>query len=129
MENKKYEAFFKDEGYAIQGAVFEVYRTLGCGFLEAVYQESLELEMAARHIPFVAQQELQLEYKGKTLRQTYKPDFICYGSIIVELKTCSCLASEHVAQVLNYMKATNLERGMLVNFGHCPLVEIRRLRR
>ena len=97
MENKKYEAFFKDEGYAIQGAVFEVYRTLGCGFLEAVYQDSLELEMAARHIPFVAQQELQLEYKGKTLRQTYKPDCTCYGSIIVELKTCSNLASDHVA--------------------------------
>ena len=64
---------------------------------QSIYQESLELEMAARHIPFVAQQELQLEYKGKTLRQTYKPDFICYGSIIVELKTCSNLASDHVA--------------------------------
>ena len=102
---------------------------MGSGFLEAVYQESLELEMAARHIPFVAQQELLLDYKGKTLRQTYKPDFICYGSIIVELKTCSNLASDHVAQVLNYMKATDLPLGMLVNFGHYPKVEIRRLRR
>lgn len=121
--------FYKEECYAIQGAVFEVYKTLGCGFLEAVYQESLELEMRARRIPFVAQQELFLNYKGVTLMHTYKPDFICYGAIIVELKTASALVSEHEAQLLNYLKATNLQLGLLVNFGHYPKVEIKRMRR
>ena len=129
MAIKEYEPFFKDECYAIQGAAFEVYRTLGCGFLESVYQESLELEMAARDIPFVAQQELLLDYKGKTLKQTYKPDFICYGSIVVELKACSGLAPENEAQLLNYMKATDLHLGLLLNFGHCPGVEVKRMRR
>ncbi len=121
--------FYKEECYAIQGAVFEVYKTLGCGFLEAVYQESLELEMKTRQIPFVAQQELHLNYKGAQLKQTYKPDFICYGAIIVELKAVSVLASEHEAQLLNYLKATNLQLGLLVNFGHYPKAEIKRMRR
>ena len=121
--------FYKEECYAIQGAVFEVYKTLGCGFLEAVYQESLELELRARQIPFVVQQELHLNYKGVPLKQTYKPDFICYGAIIVELKAISSLASEHEAQLLNYLKATNLQLGLLVNFGHYPKVEIKRMRR
>ena len=85
--------------------------------------------MLARQIPFVAQQELQLNYKGIPLRQTYKPDFICYGAIIVELKAVSLLASEHEAQLLNYLKATNLQLGLLVNFGHSPKVEIKRMRR
>ncbi|MBR0457907.1 MAG: GxxExxY protein [Victivallales bacterium] len=82
----------------MQGAVFEVYKTLGCGFWESVYQESLEVEMRSRQIPFVAQQELKLNYKGVLLKQTYKPDFICFGAIIVELKTVRFLASEHEAQ-------------------------------
>ena len=127
QENLQYESFFKNECYAIQGAVFEVYRTLGCGFLEAVYQESLELEMRLRGIPFVSQPELRLNYKEYTLKQTYKPDFICYGQIVVELKAVSSLASEHEAQLLNYLKATNLRLGLLVNFGHYPKVEIRRM--
>ena len=71
---------------------------MGCGFLESVYQESLEVEMRSRQIPFVAQQELKLNYKGVLLKQTYKPDFICFGAIIVELKTVRFLASEHEAQ-------------------------------
>jgi len=124
-----YESFFKEECYAIQGAVFEVYRTLGCGFLEAVYQESLELEMRLRRIPFVPQPELHLNYKEYTLKQIYRPDFICYGQIIVELKAVSNLVSEHEAQLLNYLKATNLRLGLLVNFGHYPKVEIKRMRK
>ena len=127
QENLQYENFFKEECYAIQGAVFEVYRTLGCGFLEAFYQESLELEMRLRRIPFVSQPELRLNYKVYTLKQTYKPDFICYGQIVVELKAVSSLASEHEAQLLNYPKATNLRQGLLVNFGHYPKVEVRRM--
>jgi GxxExxY protein len=126
--NPEYESFFKEECYAIQGAIFEVYKTFGCGFLESVYQESLELELRLRQIPFVAQPVLFLNYKGVQLQQTYKPDFICYGQIIMELKAASNLASEHEAQLLNYLKATNFKLGLLVNFGHYPKVEIKRIR-
>ena len=80
------EILFANEAYKIQGAVFEVYREIGCGFLEAVYQECLEKEFSFRQIPFSSQERLILEYKGETLKKTYKPDFICYGKIIVELK-------------------------------------------
>lgn len=117
---------FKDESYKIQGAIFEVYREMGCGFLEAVYQECLEKELTQRGIPFVAQQELQLTYKGENLRQTYKPDLICYGQIIVELKAAKEIAPEHKAQVINYLKATNMKLGLLINFGSHPKVQIER---
>ena len=118
---------FEEETFAIRGAVFEVYRVMGCGFLEAVYQECLEKELAARGIPFVAQQELRLYYKGETLRQFYKPDLICFGKIIVELKAISALSGEHKAQVLNYLKATGHEVGLLVNFGCYPKAIVERL--
>lgn len=120
---------FKEEVYAIQGAVFEVYREMGCGFLEAVYQECLEKELRLRGIPFVAQAELKLFYKGTVLDQTYKPDIICHGQIILELKAVKAIAPEHQAQVLNYLKATGLRLGLIVNFGHYPKVEIERLAR
>jgi GxxExxY protein len=119
--------FFEEETYAIRGAVFEVYKEMGCGFLEAVYQECLEKELTQRGIPFVAQQELQLAYKGENLRQTYKPDLICYGQIIVELKAAKEIAPEHKAQVINYLKATNMKLGLLINFGSHPKVQIERL--
>jgi len=118
---------FKDECYAIQGAVFEVYREMGCGFLEAVYQECLENELAVRSIPYVSQQELKLNYKGEPLRQTYKPDLICYGNIIVELKALSSTTGEHKAQVLNYLKATGMRLGLLVNFGCHPKATVERV--
>lgn len=117
---------FEDETYAIRGAVFEVYKEMGCGFLEAVYQECLEKELNKLGIPYVAQRELQLIYKGEALRQTYKPDLICYGQIIVELKAVSVIAAEHKAQLINYLKATNLKLGLLINFGSHPKVEIER---
>lgn len=117
---------FKEEVYAIQGAVFEVYREMGSGFLEAVYQECLEKELRLRGIPFVAQQELKLSYKGSVLEQTYKPDIICRGQIILELKAVKVIAPEHQAQMLNYLKATGLRLGLIVNFGHHPKVEIER---
>ncbi|AAS96496.1 GxxExxY protein [Nitratidesulfovibrio vulgaris] len=123
----KEELLFKDECYAIQGAIFEVYREMGCGFLEAVYQECLEKEFRSRELPFEAQKELLLSYKSQPLSQTYKPDFICYGNIIVELKSVKEIASEHKAQLLNYLKATGLELGLLVNFGAYPKVEIVRI--
>jgi len=102
----KEDLIFADEAYAIQGAVFEVYREMGCGFLEAVYQECLEREFAARGIPFTAQQELTIAYKGQPLKQVYKPDFVCYGKIIVELKADHALLPEHQAQTFNYLTAT-----------------------
>lgn len=118
---------YRDECYAIQGAIFDVYREMGCGFLEAVYQECLEKEFRSRNLSFVAQKELSLSYKGEPLNQTYKPDFICYGKIIVELKAIKEIAPEHKAQLLNYLKATGLELGLLINFGTYPKVEIVRI--
>lgn len=118
---------FKDESYAIQGAIFEVYRQMGCGFLESVYQECLEIEFRERSIPFVSQQDLQLFYKGKMLKQRYIPDFICYDQIIVELKAVKQVAPEHKAQVLNYLKASKMKLGILVNFGDYPKATVTRL--
>jgi len=117
---------FKDEVYAIQGAVFEVYRLMGCGFLEAVYQECLEKELRFRDIPFVAQQDLKIFYKDDLLAQTYKADMICYGQILLELKAVKAIAPEHQAQMLNYLKATDLRIGLIINFGHFPKAEIER---
>lgn len=118
---------FEEETYAIRGAVFEVYREMGCGFLEAVYQECLEKELARRGIPFVAQQELKLQYKGEPLKQIYKPDLICFDSIIVELKALSTTTGEHKAQLLNYLKATGMRLGLLVNFGCHPKATVERI--
>lgn len=118
---------YKDECYQIQGAVFEVYREMGCGFLEAVYQECLERELKLRNIPFLAQPTLKLEYKSEPLCQTYKPDLICFDSIIVELKAISATSTENQAQVLNYLKATGMRLGLLVNFGCYPKATVERL--
>ena len=117
---------FEEESCRIRGVAFEVYREMGCGFLEAVYQECMEKELRKQEIPFSAQHEFNLKFKGETLGQTYKPDFICYDSIIVEIKAVRELANEHRAQVHNYLKASGLELGFLVNFGHYPKVEIER---
>jgi GxxExxY protein len=115
------------ETFAVRGACFEVYREKGCGFLEPVYQECMAIELGLRGIPFRAQVRLPLEYKGRPLSQHYVPDFVCYESVIVELKATSELVAEHRAQVLNYLTATRFRVGLLVNFGHYPGVEIERL--
>ena len=120
---------YEIESYRIRGAVYEVYREMGCGFLEAVYQECLEKEFRKEGIPFVSQQELLLQYKGEQLTQTYKPDFVCFGLIIVELKAVRVLADEHRAQIQNYLKATGLRLGLLVNFCHYPKAQIERIAR
>ena len=117
----------KDQTYTIIGACFEVYKDKGCGFLEGVYQECLEIEFSLQGIPSVAKQPLSLVYKGRSLRQTYEPDFICYGRVIVEIKAVSQLIDEHRAQVINYLNATGLEVALLVNFGHHPKIEFERL--
>ena len=117
------ELVYRDEVYQIVGACFEVYNEKGCGFVEAVYQECFEIELALRDIPFQAQPELQLEYKKRVLSQKYRPDVVCYGKMIVELKAVSELVDEHRAQVLNYLNATGHRVGLLVNFGHHPKLE------
>ena len=121
------QLIYAEETYAIRGAVFEVYREMGSGFLEAVYQECLGREFKRRDIPFIAQQELRLKYKGEPLIQIYKPDFVCFDKIILELKAIKEIAPEHKAQLLNYLKATDLKLGLLVNFGGHPMVEIERM--
>lgn len=118
---------YKDESYQIQGAVFEVYKEIGCGFLEAVYQECLIREFTCRTIPFTSQPELAIHYKGDIIPVTYRPDFICFEKIIVEIKAISDVADEHRAQLLNYLKATGIRLGLLVNFGHYPRATIERL--
>lgn len=100
---------------------------MGCGFLEAVYQECLERELAIRSIPFIAQPDLTLNYKGEPLRQMYKPDFICFDNIILELKAVREIGPENKAQVINYLKATSMKLGFLVNFGTYPKASITRL--
>lgn len=117
----------ENESYVVRGAVFEVYREMGCGFLEPVYQECMEKELTKQGVPFEAQKELQLFYKGEPLKQVYKPDLICHGKIIVELKAVKEIAQEHRAQLLNYLKATGIKVGLLVNFGAYPKATIERL--
>ncbi len=118
---------YADESFQIQGAVFEVYREMGAGFLEAVYQERLAREFAARAIPFRASPLLALTYKGEPLRRTYAPDFVCYEAVIVELKAIREIAPEHRAQVLNYLRATGLRLGHLVDFGCAPKARVERI--
>jgi len=121
------DIIYREESYRIMGACFEVYKEKGCGFLEAVFQECLELEFGDQGIPFVAQPRLELSYKGRALKQGYTPDFVCYGKIVVELKAVSALADEHRAQMHNYLKATGHRLGLLLNFGHYPKVEAERI--
>ena len=109
---------YKEESYQIVGAAFEVYNHLGHGFLEAVYQECLELEFRKRGIPYGREKVLKLYYKGEELKQIYRADFICYGKIIIELKAVSELSESHHAQVYNYLHATNMKLGLLLNFGN-----------
>ena len=127
MATRESEILFKKESYDIQGAIFEVYKELGSGFLEAVYQESLIKEFNIRSIPFLSQPELTLYYKGQLLAVTYRPDFLCYEKIIIKLKATAELGQEHRAQLLNYLKATGFRLGLLVNFGHYPRVAIERI--
>jgi GxxExxY protein len=121
------EILYKDESYKIVGACFEVYREKGCGFLEPVYQECMEIELRLQGILYVPKKSLSLEYKGCPLRSTYEPDFICYDKLVLELKAVTELTDEHRAQVQNYLKATGLKLGILVNFGHYPKAQVERI--
>src|SRR5687768_18592809 len=118
---------YREESYAVQGAIFEVYKGMGSGFLESVYQECLEIELRTRGIPFAARMQLALHYKGRALERKYRADLVCYSCLLVELKAVRALTGEHRAQVINYLSATGMRLGLLVNFGSYPKVGIERL--
>jgi len=119
----------QQEGYDFMAAAFEVYNDMGNGYTEDVYQESLELELVDRRIPFSSQTELAICYKGKPLRRKFRPDLMISSGIVVELKAVSALTSEHEAQVLNYLKATGKPVAYLVNFGNREKLEWKRFAR
>ena len=121
------ELLYKDEVYAIIGAAMEVHNTLGSGFLEAVYQESLEIELEKRDIPFKSQQEISVFYGMHQLRTYYIADFLVYDKIIVEIKALNKLTSYEESQLLNYIKATGLQLGLLINFGTITKLEWKRM--
>ena len=117
---------YKEECYKIIGACMSVHKELGPGFLEAVYQESLAIEFLDQGIPFEKEKEIRIFYKDKILDKCYKADFLCFGKIIVEIKALSELSNDHISQLLNYLKATKLRVGLLVNFGS-PSLTYKRL--
>jgi GxxExxY protein len=114
---------FKAEGYELMAAAFEVYNELGAGFLEEVYQEALEIELAAREIPFESKPRLQIQFKSQPLRHYYDADLLVYSGIIVELKAVRGIAPEHEAQLINELKAARLRVGYLINFGAAPRLQ------
>lgn len=121
------EIIFKEESYRIIGACFEVYNEMGCGFLEAVYQECLAIEFSEQNLPFFSQRPLELKFKDHLLQQKYVPDFVCFEKVIVEIKAVKELCDEHRAQVHNYLHATGYRLGLLVNFGHHPKLQYERI--
>ena len=117
---------YRDEVYEIVGAAIEVHKELGDGFLEPVYQESLQIELTRRNIQFEAQKRLQLFYKDVALKKEYVPDFICFDKIVVEIKALDRLSSIETSQILNYLKATKMRVGLLINFGSVGKLEWKR---
>jgi GxxExxY protein len=103
--------------HEIIGAALEVHKELGHGFLEAVYQEALQIEFSSRQIPFQKEVGLPIYYKGTVISQSYRADFICYKGIVVELKAVNQLSGKEESQIINYLKSTGLEVGLLLNFG------------
>ena len=114
MENK---IVHKDESFNIIGAAMEVHKVVGCGFTEPLYQDALEEELRLRDIPFEREKTYYFTYKEKRLDKIFRPDFVCYNKVIVELKTVADFTDEHYAQVYNYLKATGMGLGLLINFG------------
>ena len=117
---------YKDEGYKLMGAAFEVYNEHGYGMAEEIYQESLEIELTLRNIGFQSKQELKCFYKGRELKKRYVPDLFAYGCLVVELKAVSQILPEHEAQLINYMRITKQPVGYLINFGHRDTLEWKR---
>jgi len=125
MDANERELLLKDEVYQIVGAAMEVSNELGCGFLEAVYQEALGIELDERRIPHMAQKRIEISYKGRVLNKEYIADFLCHDQIVVEIKAIKAITGIEEAQILNYLKATNLPLGLIVNFG-APKLEWKR---
>ncbi len=117
---------YENESYAIRGAAMKVYEILGHGFVEPVYQEALEIEFRRRNIPYKREVEIEVYYDGILLEKKFRADFVCYDSIIVELKAVSELDEGNLLQLSNYLKATHLRLGLLINFGNMSGVEIER---
>ncbi|PTX97722.1 GxxExxY protein [Opitutus sp. ER46] len=118
---------YREEAYQIIGACFAVYREKGHGFAEAVYQDSLEIELEHSAVPYEAQRNFQITHRGQPLRHSFTPNLVCFGKILVELKAVRTLADEHRAQVLNYLKVAKLQLALLVNFGAYPQLQWERL--
>lgn len=121
MTIRKKDHIYWKECYEIIGACIEVHKELGCGFLESVYQEALEIEFRRRNIPYEREKELSIIYKGEPLKKKFYTDFVCYDKIIVETKACRELIEEHMSQTLNYLNATRHQVGLLFNFGERSL--------
>ena len=117
---------YENESYAIRGAAMKVYEILGHGFVESVYQEALEIEFRRRNIPYKREVEIKVYYYGVLLEKKFRADFVCYDSIIVELKAVSELDEGNLLQLCNYLKATHLRLGLLINFGNMSGMEIER---
>jgi GxxExxY protein len=118
---------FEQESYRILGACFEVYKDKGCGFLEGVYQDCLSIEFRLQDIPHTVQPPLRLTYKGEVVPHVYVPDFVCFEKVVVELKATAKIADDHRAQLHNYLKASGMKLGLLINFGHYPGLEYERI--
>ena len=118
---------FEQEGYDFMAAAFEVYNEIGYGMAEEIYQQSLEIELSLRKIPFLTKQELEVYYKGHRLTTSYKPDLLVFGGIVVELKAVTELSPEHEAQLFNYMRVSRTAVGYLVNFGHKGCLQWKRV--
>jgi GxxExxY protein len=127
MQQESPPILLKEEVYAIVGAAMEVHRVLGSGFLEAVYQEALEYELSQRQIAYETQEELGIFYKDRMLEKRYRADLICYDQIIIELKASTGLIGRDTAQLLNYLKASRVRLGLLINFGSRSKLEWKRL--
>jgi GxxExxY protein len=121
------DLLYKEEVYTIMGAAFEAHKELGSGFIEAVYQEAFEYELNRRQIPFISQPNLQVRYKDLVLSRTFKPDIVAYDTIIIELKAIEKFSSVDDSQILNYLKATGMQLGLLINFGSSRLEWRRRV--
>ena len=117
---------YKEETFAVLGAAIEVHRELGSGFREGVYQEAMEMELASRAIPYEPQRDLTISYKGRLLQRVYKPDIVCFGKFIVELKALDRLSGKEEAQILHYLKASGMRIGLLINFGSPGRLERKR---
>jgi GxxExxY protein len=121
------EILFRDKAFAVIGACMAVHKDKGNGFIEPVYQDALEIELELSGIPFDPQRNYPIQDRGRELKHTYTPDLLCFGKIIVELKAVKALTDEHRAQVLNYLKVTRHNLGLIVNFGSHPRLEWERI--